>query len=885
MNKTPTSAERITEAREAACAAIKSGVPICSFETYAEWLLAHGAGQNEGAFYLQQAIVALGLRLSKTGNRELMRTTVDLILGAERSMTDAMVPRPVAVQPAASPQPVLAPRPVAASVVPPPPAAAAVVTESERPALVLPPPIPVMTPAVPEKISPFPILAAPPIAAGTAEETLPPTPPPHAPQPEAPSEFQGKAEQILRRIWNWIVIGEEYQTPGMSWEFAVATNWLLRLGIVIAVIGVGFFLKYSIEHGWIGPMARVTLSVLTGLAMLAGGARLLNKPYHLMGQGLIGGGLAVLYFSMFAACNVYHLIGLVAAFALMAVITLTAGVLAVRFNSMLIAILGILGGYGTPLMLHSATVNFPGLFGYVLLLGFGVLGIARLRPWPLLNYLGMLLTYFLACGAIMQHYTAADFPVVLAFLAAFYLLYAAVMILRNLVEREKITILELLGSLANTMAFFGLGYHIIAKVYPEKYAALLTLALAATNILLAYWMLARRQNDRGLLCMFLALAALFLALTPPLAISKQWITASWALQGLIMLWLAGKLDSRFLRLLACAAYVLAAGRLMIFDFHRQFDVALAADTTWLDYLKLLGTRLFEMGVPIAAIGGSWKLLRQPPPKGGLAVERASDLDSEAWQPAASAIAAVVAIAVLFIYAQFELHQTCGFFYPALAVPSMSVAWFALGLFLLALARDRSAYWLLALLAIVGVGLIFKLLMLDTAGWALSNDSWIYGTSYPAGPALIRLMDYALCLGLLALAFSQLRGHAVARPLGLVAGYASLALLFLYLTLELNTLLSHFLPDSRAGGITLLWAAYALVLLIVGLQRTVRSLRFIGLAIFVVVVAKVFLSDLANLDPFYRIIAFIVLGLILLGAAFIYLKFRQRFQTAPKGDQP
>ena len=61
----------------------------------------------------------------------------------------------------------------------------------------------------------------------------------------------------------------------------------------------------------------------------------------------------------------------------------------------------------------------------------------------------------------------------------------------------------------------------------------------------------------------------------------------------------------------------------------------------------------------------------------------------------------------------------------------------------------------------------------------------------------------------------------------------------------------------------------------------------AMAIFGLVIFKVFFHDLASLDPFYRIIAFIVLGLILLGAAFIYLKFRQRFQSAPPkaGDQP
>ena len=796
----------------------------------------------------------------RSEQREL-RQLLDVLL--QRSRTPAPI---AASQPEAPSPPVLEPQPVAVPVVEPVPAT---VTDFAQPAPGLPPPIPVMAAEPTAKqptVAPMPLLVTSPV--------------------DAVEEFQGKTQQILRRIWNWIIIGEEFRTPGTSWEFAVATNWLLRLGIVIAVIGVGFFLKYSIEHGWIGPMARVTLSVITGVIMLAGGARLLEKPYLLLGQGLSGGGLAVLYFSMFAAFNFYHQIGMVAAFALMAVVTLTAGAMAVRFNSLLIAILGILGGYGTPIMLSTGTVNFPGLFGYLLLLGLGILGIARLRSWPLLNYLGMLLTYFLASESIVQHYAATDFAGVLAFLAAFYLLYAAVMVLRNLVEREKITILELLGSLANTMLFFGLAYHVITHDHPEKFAALLTLALAALNTALAYGMLVRRQNDRGLLCMFLAFAAMFFALTPPLAISRQWITAGWALQGLIMLWLAGKLDSRFLRLLACTAYLLAVGRLAILDFDRQFSIALAANTTWLDYLKILGERLFEMGVPIAALGGAWKLMRQPPSKGTRAAERANDLASNAWQPTVPGIIATVTLGLLFIYAQFELHHTCGFFHAPLAVPAMTIAWFALGFYLLALVQRSTSFWAYALLALIGLGIIFKLLIVDMDGWDLHSGTWIYGATYAAGPALIRLMDFALCLSLLACAFGQLRDHPLAKPIGLAAGYIGLALLLLYLTLELNTALGHFVPASRAGGVTVLWAAYALTLLLFGLARTARSLRYIGLAIFAVVVVKVFFFDLVSLDAIYRIIAFIVLGLILLGAALVYLKFRQRFQSEPpKGNRP
>jgi uncharacterized membrane protein len=182
-------------------------------------------------------------------------------------------------------------------------------------------------------------------------------------------------------------------------EYAVASQWLLRIGILILVVGIGFFLKYSVEHGLISEEARVGLASITGLGMLIAGTRLLGRKYHVLGQGLMGGGLATLYFAVFAAANFYRLIDQVPAFILMSVVTALAGAIAVRFNSILVVVLGIIGGYGTPIMLSTGVVNFPGLYGYILVLGIGVLGISYWKNWPLVNYLSFAFTYGLFFGS------------------------------------------------------------------------------------------------------------------------------------------------------------------------------------------------------------------------------------------------------------------------------------------------------------------------------------------------------------------------------------------------------------------------------------------------------------------------------------------------------
>jgi uncharacterized membrane protein len=375
---------------------------------------------------------------------EHLEARVDLL---ERELSDL---RDKVRTAAAQPTPTRVATPAAPAVTPTPPPV-------PKPAAVLPPPLAAA--------------AASPVASISSKPASSPvTPPPITRQPPPLVPPAPVPEPVASRI---------------NWEQFMGAKLFAWLGGLALFLGVAFGVKYSFEHDLIPPEVRVAAGFLLGAGLIVGGLKL-SQRYAITAQTLCATGVVSLYAVTFACNSIYHFafFGPLATFALMTLITATAFMLAVRMEARVVAVLGMLGGFLTPVLLSTGHDNPPGLFGYLALLDIGLVAVALHRRWHFLVPLGAAGTVIMQIGWVEKFFAVEKAPIAMVVCLGFCALFlAAYAVARRLGQFAR----ELTWP-AIAMPFVSFGFALFFLSYPgvaQRAVPLFTFVLLADAALLA----------------------------------------------------------------------------------------------------------------------------------------------------------------------------------------------------------------------------------------------------------------------------------------------------------------------------------------------------------------------------------------------------------------
>jgi|GEM_PF-1709373 len=313
-----------------------------------------------------------------------------------------------------------------------------------------------------------------------------------------------------------------------------ASQWMSWIGAIAVMIGMGYFLKYAIEEQWLGPIGRVAIGILGGMAVFVAAAFGMKKDYRVLAEGLAGAAMGILYFSLFAAFQWYDLMPQLVAFGGMILVTAVGLSFAGKFNSLPSAVLAMIGGFLTPYMLSKGGGNVSTLFTYILILDLGVLALATFRNWGslhLLNFGGTLLIWM---GWLANGYQPEELWLTVAWITLFAIVFSLMGLWRHVIRRETSNTPDMALMLLTPIAYFGALYGLTKAQYSD-YHGIMALLVAMYYLALGVFAFVRNPGNNQIVVTLVGVGLSFVTLAVPLQLTGHWIVIAWAVESLLLI--------------------------------------------------------------------------------------------------------------------------------------------------------------------------------------------------------------------------------------------------------------------------------------------------------------------------------------------------------------
>ncbi|ANF49302.1 beta-carotene 15,15'-monooxygenase [Chryseobacterium glaciei] len=624
-------------------------------------------------------------------------------------------------------------------------------------------------------------------------------------------------------------------------------NILTIIGIFTLVLGIGYFVKYAIDKNWIGETSRAGIGFLIGGGIMLT-AHFLRKNYAVFSSIITGGGIAILYFTTTIAFREYHLFTQNLAFIITCIITLISILLSYYYKSETLIIFSLFGGFLAPLMISTGQSNYPFLFTYIMVLNIGMLTIAFLKHWKSVGWIAFIFTN------IYLFYWAVEKPEILSiyfYIIAYIIFYAFALqsyIKKNVLSTYDILMLVLI----NFSSIIGIVYIFNELEYEPVIIFPIIFALINSLLLLKEY----NKKDFGIsYSVFTGITVSLVTIAFALQFKTHLITTVWAIEATLLLFIWKKTSLNIFKLCFYVLFPLVIVTQMVtwaeyytaknlnIVFNPVFLTSSVTVITTLANLILLkklpetqkqDNSFFEYTFKILSFGVIYV---------ALLLEIIYHISEKPWSFIFS-IGLLFSVYYLFIILLFRKKLDInkdfetGLIYIFLFLLMLNVSFSASGIVTSILVKkiDINFY---------AVHLLYWIPFIYTL-WKILPESDFFKKEIAYWFVSITLITVISC-----------------------------ELYHLYILANTSDILTVWKFEKHFSILYLpiIWAVLASIFIYLGLKKNISELNKVGFALLGLMILKLYAYDVWQMDNVSRIIAFIILGVILLLSSFMFQRLK------------
>jgi uncharacterized membrane protein len=692
---------------------------------------------------------------------------------------------------------------------------------------------------------------------------------------------------------------ERFKTNNPDLEKFIGENLISKIGVAILVLGIAYFVKYAIDKDWIHETARVAIGILCG-GIVMGFAHRLRKRFKGFSSVLVAGAVAIFYFTITIAFQQYHIFGQTLAFAIMVVITAFSVFVSIGYDRIELAALSVVGGFAAPFMVSTGEGNYKVLFTYIIILDAGMLILASLRKWNLVTILAYVFTILLY-GSWLSVAISKGGPVpykgAFVFATGFYVIFLLMTGIHNVRKKSSFSVLELAILLSNTFFYYAAGMIVLSGYHPEL-KGVFTVILAMINLVIGWLLFKRFHADKKLVYLFLGLTLTFVTLAAPVQLKGNYITLFWAAESVLLVWLAQRTSVLAFRLSSAVVQVLMLVSLVM-DWQNVYTLPAAE-------VPMLINKAFITGISsvIALFAVAWLLRREKE-------------SIKAWGAVISltvfsAFLTWAAVVLLYFVGMFEVtYQGAQYLFSqnssSALVAMYHLVYTTFVLHLLFRIKTSASTLLSTILSLVNVILFifvashapyeelkeklelmhgssvaFALHYVSTA--CLVYTAWLFARASRTREeplfAARRVLAWLISAFLVYIASNELLLHGVFFGTSPMQGAGNPYWMETFLHYD------DVVRKVLKIGFPILWGLFAFSLLALGIKKPSKDLRILSLALLALTLIKLFTYDIRSVPEAGKIIAFIILGVLLLIMSFMYQKIKAIIledEAKPQGE--